>query len=422
MQNVLVFPCGSEIGLEIHRSLVGSKHFNVFGASSTNDHGQFVFENYISGVPFVDQPGFLENIIEIVDRFEINVIIPAHDSAVLFFSDNRDKIKATILTSDIETCRVCRSKKETYRVFENLIPTPKLFDGIGPMSFPVFLKPDVGQGSKGTHFVADQKDLDFYLRKDGSLLVLEFLPGKEYTIDCFTDRHGQLLFSEGRERVRISNGISVRTKPAFHPDFKSMAEALNRKLRFQGAWFYQVKERENGELVLMEVAPRIAGSMALFRILGVNFVQLSLFDRMGLDVSILYNKINTVSDRALTSRYSFDFEYDTIYIDFDDTIVMADRVNTDAIKLLYQARNKGIEIVLITRHKDNLHDTLARFSISPTLFNKIYHLKKGEKKSSFIFTKSAIFIDDSHAERKEVFDNLRIPVFGLDSLEMICEN
>jgi hypothetical protein len=169
----------------------------------------------------------------------------------------------------------------------------------------------------------------------------------------------------------------------------------------------------------MEVAPRIAGSMALFRILGVNFVQLSLFDRMGLDVSILYNKVNTVSDRALTSRYSFDFEYDTIYIDFDDTIVMADRVNIDAIKLLYQARNKGIEIVLITRHKDNLHDTLARFSISPTLFNKIYHLKKGEKKSSFIFTKSAIFIDDSHAERKEVFDNLRIPVFDVNAIELL---
>ena len=32
MKNVLVFPCGSEIGLEINRALSQSKHFKIFGA------------------------------------------------------------------------------------------------------------------------------------------------------------------------------------------------------------------------------------------------------------------------------------------------------------------------------------------------------------------------------------------------------
>lgn len=50
--NILVFPCGSEIALELHRSLKFSRHITLFGANSVDDHGKFVFENYIGGLPF----------------------------------------------------------------------------------------------------------------------------------------------------------------------------------------------------------------------------------------------------------------------------------------------------------------------------------------------------------------------------------
>ena len=45
-KNILVFPCGSEIALELYRALVHSKHFNLIGASSVDDHGRFVYHNY----------------------------------------------------------------------------------------------------------------------------------------------------------------------------------------------------------------------------------------------------------------------------------------------------------------------------------------------------------------------------------------
>ena len=42
MKNILVFPCGSEIALEIYRSLRYSTHFKLIGANSLDDHGKFV--------------------------------------------------------------------------------------------------------------------------------------------------------------------------------------------------------------------------------------------------------------------------------------------------------------------------------------------------------------------------------------------
>jgi len=58
-KNVLVFPCGSEIGLEIYRSLSKSIHFNIIGASSIDDHGKFIFQNYIGDAPFVEDANFI---------------------------------------------------------------------------------------------------------------------------------------------------------------------------------------------------------------------------------------------------------------------------------------------------------------------------------------------------------------------------
>ena len=71
-QNILVFPCGSEIGLKTHRSLSASNHVTLFDASSVSDHGRFVYERYIEGMPFVDDPGFIDAVNHIVDEHRID--------------------------------------------------------------------------------------------------------------------------------------------------------------------------------------------------------------------------------------------------------------------------------------------------------------------------------------------------------------
>ena len=79
MKRILVFPCGSEIALEIHRSLKYSTHFELIGASSIDDHGKFVFEEYIGDLPFVTSPSFILSITKIVKEKNIDAIFPAMD-------------------------------------------------------------------------------------------------------------------------------------------------------------------------------------------------------------------------------------------------------------------------------------------------------------------------------------------------------
>ena len=418
--NVLVFPCGSEIGLEINNALKYSTHVEVFGGSSVENHGKYVYKNYIDGIPDVESYNFIDELNKIVHDNEIDFIFPAHDSVCIKLAENIENITCKIIGSVFETCKICRSKKATYEKFKSIIKTPKLYIGNEvDLIFPVFLKPDVGQGSRGVFLAYSVDDIDFYFKKDKSLLVCEYLPGKEYTIDCFTNKNGELLYFGSRERGRISGGISVNTFPVDCSEFAEIARKINKNLSFRGAWFFQLKRDINGELTLLEIAPRIAGSMAMHRNLGINFALLSIFDALSISVSVEYNnQYKIVMDRALCNRFSLNLNYSHVYIDLDDTIILNGKINTSVILFLFQCINEKIKVHLLSRHESRFNEDinviLSKYRIL-NIFDSVINVKDGECKSIHIKESGAIFIDDSFNERKLVADKLKIPVFDISN-------
>ncbi len=250
---------------------------------------------------------------------------------------------------------------------------------------------------------------------------MEYLPGSEYTIDCFTDRHGQLRFAGPRARVRVQNGISVHARPVEDGDFQEMAAAINRALEFRGAWFFQVKRDGIGNPVLMEVAPRVAGTMGFYRNLGINLPLLSVFDAMDSEVEILPNTYHLEMDRALGNRFKTNITYKYLYIDLDDCLLRGDKVNTQAIALLYHCLNNDIKVRLLTRHAGSLDETLERKRLAG-LFDEVIQLKDGEPKSKHVEHTNAVFVDDSFAERAEVHRVCDIPVFAPDALECLLSS
>lgn len=419
MKKILVFPCGSEIGLEIHRSLKYSKDFTLYGGSSVNDHGQYVYDNYIANLPPVENEDFITAINSVIKKHKIDFVFPAHDSVVLKLAQEVENIEAEIITSPLTTCEVSRSKRKTYEVFKGIVSTPKIFDEEASLHFPVFLKPDVGQGSKGVLKAESSIEVEQALRKNPGLMVLEYLPGKEYTVDCFTNTEGDLMFVQARERIRVTNGISVNSRPIEASVFNEIAQKINSNLRFRGVWFFQVKENYNKELVLMEIAPRVAGTMALCRMQGVNLPLLSLYEFMGIKTSILKNNFKIEIDRALHSRYKLDIQYEKVFVDFDDAIILNGKVNELMIAFLYKCLNQGKKCILITKHVKAVKETLKEHRISEDIFDEIISIKREEEKSAHITTNS-IFIDDSFSERQKVFEKLAIPVFDIsEAVELI---
>ncbi|MDD3437222.1 MAG: ATP-grasp domain-containing protein [Candidatus Gastranaerophilales bacterium] len=200
------------------------------------------------------------------------------------------------------------------------------------------------------------------------------------------------------------------------PKINNIAEKINSLLKLQGVWFFQLKENKNGELCLLEIAPRVAGTMGLSRAYGVNLPLLSLFDALGEEISIVKNNYSVEIDRALENRFYIDLDYDVVYVDFDDCLVIKGKVNTSLIAFLYQSINKNKKIILISKHDGSLENELKKYKLK-NIFDEIIHLQKNDKKYNYITMKRAIFIDDSFAERKEISEKKSIPVFSPDIIE-----
>jgi len=195
-------------------------------------------------------------------------------------------------------------------------------------------------------------------------------------------------------------------------------------LKFIGAWFFQVKRSTVGNLCLMEIAPRIAGAMFLYRQQGVNFPLLSIYTHMGLSTGIIKQKFEIVVGCKIYTNNFFIPQFITnpikaFYMDLDDTLILSNQsINPSMISLLYEAKLSNISTYLITRHTGIVLNTLEKYSIHPNLFCKIIHITDKSNKSDHVLVKPALFIDDSFSERNNTVCN-DIYVFDTDSYEII---
>lgn len=290
-KRVAIFPAGSEVGLEILRALKYSSHFEVYGFSSVKDHGEFVFSNYVEGIPFYTAPNFIDVLNEMLERYQIDYLYPALDDLVLFLTGHEEEIHAKVVTYDKETIRICRSKTATYEYLKGLDFVPKTYASIEEIDrYPVFIKPDVGQGSQGAKLIFSRKEMEQVIKENPKIVICEYLSGEEYTIDCFTNANKELLVMKLRNRNRIRTGISVNSKILpLDNRVVEIANLLNQRFHMNGAWFFQLKRTEEGDYKLLEVATRIAGTMGLTRNTGINLPMLTLFNLEGKEIKVIQN-------------------------------------------------------------------------------------------------------------------------------------
>ena len=419
---VLVFPAGTEIGLEIHRSLANLKEVDLIGASSSKyDHGAFVFKSFYQ-LPWIFEADFLPLLNELLENHEVTHIYPAHDDVQLFLMENQTNIKCKVVSCCLDTLRVTRFKSKTYEKFAELLPVPKVFKSIGEIQrYPVFAKPDRGQGSQGVATIESAEQLRVFLKNaKQDYLILEYLPGEEFTVDCFTSGSGELLYCQGRVRSRVKNGIAVHSEFFHSPCFTKFAEIINKNLELRGAWFFQLKKDIDGNFKLLEIGARIGGTMGLSRVKGVNFPLLTLYELERVNTEILVNDFDVVVDKAFINRYSHNLKYSHVYLDLDDFLIVKDKVNLQVIQFIFQCHNKGIPVILLTKHKGNLNETLKKYRLE-SIFSEIIWVPEEDTKWKQIRHKDAIFLDDSFSERKQVAENLKIPTFDSSSLEMLLD-
>ncbi len=130
----------------------------------------------------------------------------------------------------------------------------------------------------GYDYQIDLDSLRVLLREKGSfptLLVMEYLPGHEYSVDCISD-HGALKCAiQRRKPMHPGHGQIIDSCESIH----DACCAIVKKFKLNGYSNIQFREGREG-LRLLEVNPRMSGGVAMACLAGPNLPYLGL---VGLD-------------------------------------------------------------------------------------------------------------------------------------------
>ena len=228
--------------------------------------------------PRIDDPDYVEKLLDICERHQIDLLIPLIDTELYLLSLYRQKFAdrgVTLLLSSVRTNEICYSKKETGIFFEKIgVKTPKVYDlSQDPeLIFPLIVKPNTGSSSVGVYYVRDRTELNFFAAYIQDAIVQELIEGDEYTIDILVDFKGNVISIVPRLRLEtrageVSKGITVKN-PALIAAAKYVVESLPGAI---GCITVQCFLQSNGEIVFIEINPRFGGGYPLSYRAGADF-------------------------------------------------------------------------------------------------------------------------------------------------------
>jgi hypothetical protein len=171
----------------------------------------------------------------------------------------------------------------------------------------------------------------------------------------------------------------------------------------------------------MEVAPRIGGTSALSRVSGVNLPLLSLYENSGIKVVIPPSLEGVLVQRTLAPVFSHSMEFNALYIDYDDTLILNGVVNSLLVKVIFQFVNCNKPVVLVTRHDGDIRLSLRKYRLE-ALFDKVVHLHSGESKRTAIEHSKVVFIEDSFRELEDLHMHPEVTPIHISSIELLVRN
>ena len=288
---ILIVPAGSRMSIPVIKFLKKDKWIKVVSADINKlAAGLYLSDKAYLISPFSREKKFFSDLKKIILKEKIDILIPGLDPLLVKFSKNQSyfqKLRVKVIISPLKTILITRDKWKTYQALKDVIPMPKSFlrKNDVDISFPLFIKPRGGSGSIDVFKTRNKAELEFYFSKIISPIIQDYLEGKEYTVYCLVNMEGRLLFSIVRERLETKAGVSVIGRVVKHKKIEDIALKISKKLKFQGPFFFQVKEKK-GIPYVTEINARFGGGMPLSCAAGPNIYLLSVKLFMGKRLTI----------------------------------------------------------------------------------------------------------------------------------------
>lgn len=221
-------------------------------------------------VPQSSDAKFIPSLLDICKKENINLIVPTRDAELPIFAKYREKFEncgIKVMVSDLEAINICNDKYKFYQFLINKnMPTPKTYTSdqidISSINYPLIIKSRQGSGSRGIFKIDNETDLRFFINYVSDPIIQEFIKGKEYTIDVFSDFSGKVITVVPRERIETFCGESYKGMTVEDKQISDLSKKLAESLGTIGHITIQCIKNDEG-IKFIEINPRFGGGAAL---------------------------------------------------------------------------------------------------------------------------------------------------------------
>lgn len=317
---VLVTACGAQFmpGLVDCLKNNGERKIRIVGTDMSNDQTILQMVDAYYQVPSASDSTYIDRLLEICKKEKVDVVLPFMSADLLPLIDRQnefEKIGTKVSVSDRKSVEITTNKFLFYDFLKkNRLPVPRfarvskaseLISACEQCGYPNnavcvkatelsgsrgirIIKPDVSRfdilfNEKPNSFFATMDDLLSTLQEKDNMpemMAMEYLPGVEGSVDLIAD-HGKILYMAYRESTVNLHSIPQAGELKENKEAYQIAEKVISALELTGSADLDFKNDKDGHPVLMEINPRIAATMRVFKEGGLNLPYLRIKQLLG---------------------------------------------------------------------------------------------------------------------------------------------
>ena len=285
---VLVTGAGGPAAIAAMKSLRAEESVQLIAA----DMDPWAAGLYLTGertlVPAGAAPEFTAVLLDRCRALGVDVVLPTVDAELQPLARAREEFAAAgvaLLLAPAAALDIILDKLILAEHCADVVRVPRTepldpaFDPAG-WTYPAVVKPRRGSGSRGVVIVDSAAELAA-LDRSPDLIVQEFLPGEEYSVDVLADAAGQVIASVPRLRARVDSGVSVGGLTVHDAEVEWFGRAVAEATGVTYVANVQCRRTAAGIPALLEVNPRMPGTLGLTIASGVDMPRLALAALLG---------------------------------------------------------------------------------------------------------------------------------------------
>lgn len=321
--NVLVSACGAQFmpGLADCLKDNGERNIRIIGVDMDDDPTVLQIVDSFYKVPEATDSSYVDVILDICRKEHVDIVLPFMSDELLPLYDRKadfEKLGTKVSVSDRRSIELTTNKFRFYEFLKNNgLPVPRfaqikkaddLIPACQKCGYPdnaVCVKATELSGSRGIRIVKPgvsrfdvlfhEKPNSFYTTMEElndilherdempEMMAMEYLPGMEGSVDLIAD-NGKILYMAFRESTVNLHSIPQAGELKDNPEAFKIAREVISVLHLTGSADLDFKNDKDGHPVLMEINPRIAATMKIFKEGGMNLSYLRIKQLLGEDL------------------------------------------------------------------------------------------------------------------------------------------